>query len=123
MCSSEASALLATGGSGLGLGVGAGETSGTEVLGGFTCLGSSKEESVRASRGLEHELVQSHALSTGLDDSGASRLGETEGSDVDLGALKESLIVSDGSNDHNSAVTTVQTRVSNLFLTPWHRGA
>jgi len=106
VCSSEASALLATGGSGLGLGVGAGETSGTEVLGSFTGLRSSKEESVGASRGLEHKLVQSHALSTGLDDSGASRLGETEGSNGDLGAFEESLVISDGSNDHNSAVTT-----------------
>ena len=57
------------------------------------------------SRSLHNEFVKSHALTTSLGDSSASGLGEAEGSNVDLGHVEESLVISDGGNRHDSAVS------------------
>ena len=84
--------------------MGSGKTSSTEMLSGFSGFRSSKEESVSSGRGSKHELVQSHALATSLDDSGAGGFGEAEGSNGELGAFQKSLIISDGSDNNNSSV-------------------
>lgn len=50
-------------------------------------------------RGLENQLVESHALATGGSDASSSGLGESEGGNVDLGDGQDALIVSDGTDD------------------------
>lgn len=112
----------------VGLGVGARDTwGGAEVLEGLSVLGSSKEEGVstyyniliriEASEsphfrskltcgGEEHELVQSEALATGLNDSGSSGLGEAESSDGNLGNFKESYVIGHCANHNSDSVST-----------------
>lgn len=50
-------------------------------------------------RGLENQLVESHALATGGSNACSSGLGESEGGNVDLGDSQNALVVSDGAND------------------------
>jgi hypothetical protein len=49
-----------------------------------------------------NQLIESHALATSFGDSSASRFSESESSDSELGDLKLSLIISDGTNECNS---------------------
>lgn len=64
-------------------------------------LGTTEEEGVGASGLLERELVESEGLATSSEDARAGRGGEAEGSDVELGNLKEAVVVRDGAdNDH-----------------------
>jgi len=67
---------------------------------GLSLLGSSEEEGVGSRRSLHDELIESHASTTGSDNSGTGGLGELEGGNVELGAVKGSEIFSDGSNNN-----------------------
>ena len=62
------------------------------------------------SRSLHNELVKSHALATGLGDSGAGGLGEAEGSNVELGHVEDSDVFSDGA-DNNSGTVSLASEV------------
>jgi len=74
-----------------------------EVLNSLTCvLGSTQEESIGASRSTQGELVQSQSLTTSLLNSGSGGSGKAESSDRQLGDVEEAVVVSNGSNDHNS---------------------
>ncbi|TNV85937.1 hypothetical protein FGO68_gene6832 [Halteria grandinella] len=56
------------------------------------------------SRCEEHELVQSEALSTSLDDSCSCGFGESESGDGQLGHFEESNVVSDGADNDGDAL-------------------
>jgi len=75
----------------------------TEMPDRLTCvLGTAKEQSVGASGLLERKLVESEGLASGSKNACASRSGETEGSDVELGDLEETVVVRDGADNHDS---------------------
>jgi hypothetical protein len=57
-------------------------------------------------RSLHNELVKSEALATSFGDSGAGSLGEAECSNGELGALKNSQIISDGADDNGDSFST-----------------
>ena len=57
--------------------------------------------------GLHNELVEGHALATGLGDSSSGGLGESESGNGELGDLKHSLVVGDGGNDNDGSVTVL----------------
>lgn len=80
----------------------------TEVLDGLTgVLGSTEEEGVGTSGGLEGELVEGEGLATGSDDAGTGSGGEAEGRNVDVGDLEEAVVVGDGANNDDSALLTL----------------
>ena len=60
--------------------------------------------------GLEHELVESHALAASFGDSGTGSLSEAESRDSQLGYFINSLIISHSSDDDNSAVSAKASR-------------
>lgn len=60
------------------------------------------------SGGGHHQLVESQALSAGVDDFGSSSLSEPEGGNGELGYIKKSIVISDGSDDHGDFVLSVQ---------------
>lgn len=87
------------------LNVALGATSNTKVLNGLTgVLLSTEEDTVGTSGAALGELVKSQALTTSLDNTGTGSLGETEGSNLHLGNLNETLIISDGTDDDGDAV-------------------
>ena len=85
----------------VGLDVGADAAGSTEMLLGLSGGGGSQEERVGTSGGLHDEFVKSEAFAAGLGDSGAGSFGEAESGDSQLGAVKDSLVISDG-GDGNS---------------------
>lgn len=60
-----------------------------------------QQDSVRAGRSTESELVEGEALAAGSDDALASGDREAEGSDGELGNLGETLVIEDGANGHD----------------------
>ena len=85
----------------------------SEVLLGFSVFGSSDQKSVRSSWAGHHELIESHALSTGLNNSSSGSLGESEGGDGHLWDVKESDIIGDGGDGDNNLVLSLK-ELSNL---------
>jgi len=70
-----------------------------EVLDGLTgVLGSTEEEGVGASGGAGGNLVDGEALTAGLLNAGASRGGEAESRNGELGGLEETVVVGDGAD-------------------------
>ncbi len=53
-------------------------------------------------------MIESQALSTGVDDFGSGSLSESEGGNGELGYIKKSIVISDGSYDHGDFVLSVQ---------------
>lgn len=87
------------------LNVALGASSDTKVLNGLTgVLLSAEEDTVGASGAALGELVKSQALTTSLDNAGTGSLGETKSSDLHLGDLNETLIISDGTDKDGDAV-------------------
>ena len=69
---------------------------------GFTGIaGSLEEDGVLAGWGTLSQLVQGDDLTTGLEDSGTSSLGDGQSGDGQFGNVKQTHIVGDGAN-HNS---------------------
>ena len=56
--------------------------------------------------GLHNELVEGHALATGLGDSSSGGLGESEGGNGELWYVNKSIVISDGGNGNDSFVST-----------------
>lgn len=74
-----------------------------EVLDGLTgVLGATDEDSVATGRGTGSKLVQGEALTTGSLNASTSSVGESQSSNRKLGKLKNSVVISDGSNNDNS---------------------
>lgn len=65
-----------------------------------------QKERIHTCGGLEHELVEGHALATGFGDSGTSSLSEAESRNSQLWYFINSLIISHSSDDDHSAVST-----------------
>ena len=85
-----------------------------EVLNRLTCvLGSSKEQGVASSGGAESQLVQSQDLPSSCKNAGTSGGSEAESSNAELRDDKESVIVSNGANDHNRALIIITGLVRN----------
>jgi len=129
---SEHTGLLFLSATGVWLDMGVGDTCGTEVVDGFSVLGSSKQESVCAYYnfilelarekqsltcwGLQNELVKGDAFASSFNDSCASGFGETESCDSELWNGVKSLIISHSSNNNDSAISAKvsQTRLDLL---------
>jgi hypothetical protein len=85
-----------------------------EVLDRLTCvLWSSKEQGVASSGGAESQLIQSQDLPSSSENAGTSGGGEAKSSNAELRDGKESVVVSDGANDHNSALVIITGLVRN----------
>ena len=63
-----------------------------------------ERESRLTSGRLQNQLVQGHALAAGLGDSGASSFSEAQSSNVELGDVVNSLVISHSRHDNGSAV-------------------
>ena len=74
---------------------------GTEVFSDFSVLVSSEEDSIGTGWVFEDELIEGVDLSSGLENSVSSRLGDLECTDLECWDIKKSHVVSDGS-DKNS---------------------
>lgn len=88
----------------VGLDVGTLAAGSSEVLLGLTLGGASEEEGVGAGRGLHDELVKSKALAASLGDAGTGSLGEAEGSNVELGHVEDTLIVSHSADNNDGSL-------------------
>ena len=83
-----------------------------EVSNGLTgVLGATEKDGVGALGGAEGKLIKGDALTAGLHDSGASSLGESEGSNGELGDLQKTRIVSDGT-DNDGGLALLSLHVS-----------
>merc|ERR1719245_1905926 len=104
--SSSCSLELASLGSGEGLGVRVGNTGSSEMLDSLTGLaGSLKEQSVLASWGSQSQLVKSDNFSSSFQDSLASLLSDSKGTDSHLWDLEDSDVIGDGSNNDSDLVS------------------
>ena len=65
-------------------------------------LGATKEHGVGSLGSAKSELVKGDVLATGLGDAGSDGVGESQSADRELRDLKQSGIISDGSNQHGS---------------------
>ncbi len=63
-------------------------------------LSTTKENSVGALGTAESKLIQSDALTTGLDNSGSDSLSESQSSNGKLRDIQKAGVVSDGTDDH-----------------------
>merc|ERR1719281_657272 len=109
--SSSCSLELASLGPGEGLGMRVGNTGSSEMLDSLTGLARSlKEQSVLASWGSQSQLVKSDNFSSSFQDSLASLLGDSEGTDGHLWDLEDSDVIGDGSNNDSDLVS-----ISGLF--------
>eukprot|EP00954_Amorphochlora_amoebiformis_P003375 261983-Amorphochlora_amoeboformis.AAC.1 len=71
-----------------------------EVLDGLAgVLGSAQEDGARAIGADESKLIEGDALTAGFDDAGASRVGEAESADAELGHLEEANVIGDGADE------------------------
>ena len=86
----------------------------TEMLDGLSgVLGSSKEKGVASSWGSQCQLIQSQNLSSCGNDAGTSSGSETESSNTKLGNGQQTVVVSNGSNNHYSLVVGLLGDVGN----------
>lgn len=84
-----------------------------EVSHGFTGVPSSTEkDSVSSSGATEGQLVESQALTTAGNNASTSSLGESQGSHMELGNIKESLVVGHSSNKDGNLVVTLALHVA-----------
>lgn len=71
----------------------------TEMLDGLTgVLGSTDEDGVGSSGEAGSDLIDGESLTTGLQDACASRGSEAESCDGELGELKETVVIGDGTD-------------------------
>ena len=85
-----------------------------EMLDRLTCvLGSSKEQGVASSGGAESQLIQSQDFPSSSENASTSGGSEAESSNAELRDGKESVVVSNGANDHNSALIIITRLVRN----------
>lgn len=74
-------------------------------------LWSTEEKSVGACWRAKRELVQSHAFTASLQNTGTSSRGETEGCDRELGKFEQSGVVCDSRNNDDGLVFVLGSRV------------
>jgi hypothetical protein len=65
---------------------------------------TSQQQSVGTGGSLNSQLIQSHNLTTSLNDAGASRFGEAKSADADLGDVQQTNVVSDGTNNNSDGL-------------------
>merc|ERR1719245_206565 len=103
---SSCSLELASLGSGEGFGVRVGNTGSSEMLDSLTGLaGSLEEQSVLACGSSQSQLIKSDNFSSSFQDSLASLLGDSEGTDGHLWDLEDSDVIGDGSNNDSDLVS------------------
>jgi hypothetical protein len=74
-----------------------------KVLDGFTSVdGTTEKDGVGSSGSTKSKLIKGEDFTAGLKDASLGSLGETKGSDGELGNLQHARIVSDGTNNDNS---------------------
>jgi hypothetical protein len=74
----------------------------TKVLNGLTrVLGTTDEDSVGTSRGTESQLIQGQDFTTSLQDTSLGGLGEVKSSNRELGEVKKTRIIGNGTNNDN----------------------
>ena len=79
----------------------------TEVLEGLAVgAAATEEDCVCTSGGADSELVEGEALTTGLLDACAGRVGEAESADRHLGDVKETGVVDDSADNDGSLAET-----------------
>jgi len=85
--------------------VGAGETSSSaHVLLGSAVGGSAEQHNAVALRASLGQLIEGQAFATGLQDSGASGLGESQSANGELGHVEETTVIGDGTNDGGNSL-------------------
>lgn len=67
-------------------------------------LGTSEKEGVASSRSTESQLIESQDLSTGGDDARTSGSGEAEGRNAEFRDGQKTVVISDGTNNHDGLV-------------------
>lgn len=89
----------------------------TEVLEDLTsAAGTLKQNSLATSGALEGKLIEGHNLTTSLLDASASRLSDVESSDGDLGDGKNTLVISDSSDDNEDGLGSLSFSVVGELL-------
>jgi hypothetical protein len=76
-------------------------------------LWSSEEEGVASGGSAESQLVQSQGLTASSNDASTSGSSESESGNAELGDGQETVVIGDGTNDHNGAVVILAGLVSN----------
>ena len=80
---------------------------------GFTGVSSSTEkDSVSSSGATESQLVESQALTAAGNNASTSSLGESQSSNMELGDIKESLVVGHSSNKDGNLVVSLSLHVT-----------
>ena len=67
-------------------------------------LGATEEQGVASGRRTESKLVQGQDLTTSSHNAGTSGSSEAESSNAELGDGQETVVISDGTNNHNGLV-------------------
>jgi hypothetical protein len=77
----------------------------TEVLDSLTgVLGATEDQGVASGGSAESKLVQGDSLTTGSENTGTGGGGESQGSDGHLGALEQTVVVSDGTDNNDGSL-------------------
>jgi hypothetical protein len=80
----------------------------TKVLDGLTrVLGTADKDSVGTSRSTESQLIQGQDFTTSLQDTSLGSLGEVKSSNRELGEVKKTRVISDGTNNDNGLTLLV----------------
>ena len=84
-----------------------------EMSNGFTGISSTPEKDcVGTSRTTESQLVESQTLATSSDNASTSSLSKSQSSNVELGDIKESLVVGHSANKDSNLVVLLAPHVS-----------
>lgn len=79
-----------------------------EVLDSLTgVLGATEDQGVASSGGTESKLVQGDSLTTSSEDAGTGGGGESQGSDGHLGALEQTVVIGDGTDNNDGSLLTL----------------
>lgn len=79
-----------------------------EVLDSLTgVLGATEDQGVASSGGTESKLVQGDSLTTSSEDAGTGGGGESQSSDGHLGALEQTVVVGDGTDNNDGSLLTL----------------
>lgn len=92
------------------------------MLNGLTgVLGTPEEDSVGTGRGPEGELVEGDGLTAGSENAGTGGSGEPQSSDGELGDLKNTVVIGDGSDNNDGLVGLQGLLVVDIAKDPGER--
>lgn len=79
-----------------------------EVLDSLTgVLGTTEDQGVASGGGTESKLVQGDGLTTGSEDAGTGGSGESQSSDSHLGALEQTVVIGDGTDNNDGSLLSL----------------